>query len=688
MGSIRPFAATAVMFVALAGCSIDTTSRVADATAGSAGAAGLGGAGLGGDGLGGGLGGAGGAGPRGGSAGSLADAGAGGESGTAGAAGSVAEAGAAGVAGGAGDAGAAGADGGVAGAGGGGGSAPTGGTAGAAGDPGGSAGAGGGDSCTNGVADAGETDVDCGAVCELRCALTQNCATGADCASGFCDGERCVVSQCVDRKQNGKESDVDCGGACPACPLDRTCFVAADCAADLACTAGVCRPTGTTCRDILRRMPKAADGDYVLDPDGPGPLEPFLGRCDMTKDGGGWTAVLRANGPYTPTAAPVGDLTKPAGALAKLGDPQVNALAPGNRTFRIVGDIGVKSLYFTGSARFVDTAPSWGVTAAPVGLICESASLATCGFRQIVWGRPGYNWIDTVYSKHSGDDCERYFIDFYGTVGCYQKTPGQRCVATGATCPNQVSYANRSYTLWLREWAPDEGLLASYPFEEGSGEQTQDVTGHGLNGALVGDGGTRPLWTVQGHRGKALTFSGAQHTHVRVQFPEIAAGKVPASELRYLPASNTTFSLWVRAAAPPVSAFRFQAVTDDGGGVDRTLDLLPGAYQLQSYLFVSRVRLVSGQNPSDGQWHHVAWSLETQHGQSLFLDGKRIDLSVEKGGCGLGCSDFTTATRYLIGSPQPQPGAIDGLTGSIDDVQLYQIPLTPEDVAQLYAAQK
>src|SRR5205814_5779474 len=33
---------------------------------------------------------------------------------------------------------------------------------------------------------------------------------------------------CTDHQQNGGETDVDCGGSCPACPLGRTCPAATD----------------------------------------------------------------------------------------------------------------------------------------------------------------------------------------------------------------------------------------------------------------------------------------------------------------------------------------------------------------------------------------------------------------------------------------------------------------------------
>ncbi|HKU38973.1 MAG TPA: thrombospondin type 3 repeat-containing protein, partial [Polyangiales bacterium] len=42
--------------------------------------------------------------------------------------------------------------------------------------------------------------------------------------------------------------------------------------------------------------PLSASGNYMIDPDGPGGLEPFLATCDMETAGGGWTIVTAITG--------------------------------------------------------------------------------------------------------------------------------------------------------------------------------------------------------------------------------------------------------------------------------------------------------------------------------------------------------------------------------------------------------
>src|SRR6218665_231278 len=46
---------------------------------------------------------------------------------------------------------------------------------------------------------------------------------------------RCGIARCGDGKQDGDETDVDCGGACAPCSQGMKCLQKSDCATDLEC---------------------------------------------------------------------------------------------------------------------------------------------------------------------------------------------------------------------------------------------------------------------------------------------------------------------------------------------------------------------------------------------------------------------------------------------------------------------
>ncbi|MFC1648786.1 hypothetical protein ACFL1B_04985, partial [Nanoarchaeota archaeon] len=70
--------------------------------------------------------------------------------------------------------------------------------------------------CLNTQLDSDETDVDCGGACPA-CIDGMACEGDADCQSFNCLNNVCAAPTCWDGKHNGDESDVDCGGSCYAC---------------------------------------------------------------------------------------------------------------------------------------------------------------------------------------------------------------------------------------------------------------------------------------------------------------------------------------------------------------------------------------------------------------------------------------------------------------------------------------
>ncbi|MBI5389701.1 hypothetical protein HZB01_04980, partial [Candidatus Woesearchaeota archaeon] len=84
--------------------------------------------------------------------------------------------------------------------------------------------------CGNGIKDLGETDVDCGGPC-TSCSLNKNCKEDDDCTSDYCSSaNKCEKPTCNDRVKNQDETDKDCGGdTCDACTGSMSCKVDSDC---------------------------------------------------------------------------------------------------------------------------------------------------------------------------------------------------------------------------------------------------------------------------------------------------------------------------------------------------------------------------------------------------------------------------------------------------------------------------
>jgi hypothetical protein len=140
--------------------------------------------------------------------------------------------------------------------------------------------------CSDGVKNQGESDVDCGGTHCPPCVNGQKCAKGSDCQSLSCSGGSCVAATCSDGIKNGTETDVDCGGSScqQKCASGKGCMVNSDCASNV-CSANVCQPP--TCNDGVRN-----GGESDIDCGGPtcAPCNPGQ-HCNATTDCAGMNCV-------------------------------------------------------------------------------------------------------------------------------------------------------------------------------------------------------------------------------------------------------------------------------------------------------------------------------------------------------------------------------------------------------------
>jgi len=98
--------------------------------------------------------------------------------------------------------------------------------------------------CNNNVFDpATESDVDCGKNCTVSCELGKNCLADTDCTSGYCISSICSSDPCTNGVKDSTETDIDCGGNCTTCDVGKACNTNTDCGSGL-CDNNVCtQPT-------------------------------------------------------------------------------------------------------------------------------------------------------------------------------------------------------------------------------------------------------------------------------------------------------------------------------------------------------------------------------------------------------------------------------------------------------------
>ena len=172
------------------------------------------------------------------------------------------------------------------------------------------------------------------------CADTNSCAAAPTCTDGI---------------QNGLETDVDCGGPdCGACALGASCSMTGDCATGR-CTESRCAYP-TSCLDLHSARPDLGDGMYTIDPSIG--IQPLSVYCDMTTDGGGWTLVhmnnLSSTNDRTDSGYNPGALVGPAvNDVAVLPRATIAAISPA-REFRVLATNGYK-IYSLGGMPYYTT---------------------------------------------------------------------------------------------------------------------------------------------------------------------------------------------------------------------------------------------------------------------------------------------------------------------------------------------
>lgn len=118
-----------------------------------------------------------------------------------------------------------------------------------------------GPSCRDGEQNGAETDVDCGGGECPPCDDGESCEINEDCNSQVCDPkiDVCLGRSCTDGVTNGDETDLDCGGACGAtCDPGEGCEDGDDCLSH-----GCDQGGGTACNDFLAVEAEPSCSNYA-----------------------------------------------------------------------------------------------------------------------------------------------------------------------------------------------------------------------------------------------------------------------------------------------------------------------------------------------------------------------------------------------------------------------------------------
>ena len=188
-----------------------------------------------------------------------------------------------------------------------------------------------------------------------------------------------------------------------------------------------------TCLDIKNATPSASDGLYTVYPDGTNALQVY---CDMTRDGGGWTLIVRAIAGSNAHAnsSEVGTLTSPSQTtVAKLSDTLINSMP--KTAYRALNNAKTSAIFFDTSDSFAATRPV--------------SNKASKSITSPVWEGPFYD------SSHRG------FNTHQGGAGHFARNDSSGMVYTGGigdSCRLGVNFmggpdwcgVGDSATIWLR----------------------------------------------------------------------------------------------------------------------------------------------------------------------------------------------------------------------------------------------
>jgi len=202
---------------------------------------------------------------------------------------------------------------------------------------------------------------------------------------------------------------------------------------------------------------------------------------------------------------------------------------------------------------------------------------------------------------------------------------------------------------------PDPGpptFVAAYPFEEGAGTTTADVSGNGHPATLVG-----ATWTTAGKYGRAVALNGTSQ-YLRVDSPGAPTG-------------DFSWLVWARPTSLAGWRGLLEIQTAASTGIELALD--EGRPQVWSS---GQLRLTAGGALPVNTWSHVAL---TRAGSTLtaYVNGVAVGTSTETAAFNWGSCPFLIGVDADSGCT----GSLNGhFPGQLDEVRVYGRALSAAEI--------
>ncbi|MCK4937527.1 MAG: tandem-95 repeat protein [Methanosarcinales archaeon] len=220
--------------------------------------------------------------------------------------------------------------------------------------------------------------------------------------------------------------------------------------------------------------------------------------------------------------------------------------------------------------------------------------------------------------------------------------------------------------------AADDGLVAEWNFEEGSGNTLKDNSGNGNDGTIYG-----ATWTTDGKFGSALQFDGVNDYVEIPNSPELSGGS----------GKNKSIEFWFntnKQSGHIITKWQSISTKDWGASIGA---VGPGLFFW--YESGGRDRRFYGGTIEEGIWHHGAFTFQRSTGSNnakviLYLDGEELDVINYDGVLPNRLYDMPySSVPVSIGYSGKvyNNGYFDG---KIDEIKVYDRVLSSEEIKNEY----